>query len=247
MYGYVVELSYAIETLHIAGRADVDTPAVVEQLVAADEDVAHKIVAVESCSRVAVGEVVEDADVAGTLYADAVITAVFDNIAPDDLSFAFGHRSPSVHSVSKTRLVFDENAVVAATYADAVRYDEVLVLVTAQPDANTAAAALAFRPIASALYHAYIIYQYSIEEVNAESCGGCATQYEVIEDSIRQRTYVESFTIGGVGGWFHLVAIDREVFEAHTLNSGEVALLRTFSDEKRPVAGTYHLEHGTLY
>ena len=232
LYGYVAEFSYAIEALHIAGRADVDAPAVVEQLVAADEDVAHKVVAVESCSRVAVGEVVEDADVAGALYADAVITAVLDDIASDDLSFALGHRSPSVHTVSKTRLVFYENAVVAATHADAVGYDEVLVLVTAQSDADTAAASFAFRPIASTLYHPNIIYQYTIEEVNAESCGRRTTQYKVIEDSIRQRTDIESFTIGGVGGWLHLVAIDREVFEAHTLDCREVALLRTFADEK---------------
>ena len=125
---------------------EVPAPAVVEQLVAADEGVAHEVVAVEACSCVAVGEVVEDADVARSLDADAVVAAILDDVAADDLPFAFSHRLPPVHAVSEARLVLDEDAVVAAAHADAVRDDEVLVLISAQADADAAASALAFRP-----------------------------------------------------------------------------------------------------
>ena len=99
--GDIAELSGAIETFYVAGRADVDAPVVVEQLVAADEYVAHEVVSVESSSGVAVGEIVQYADVTGTLYADAVIATVLYDIASDDLSLALRHWCASVCSVSK--------------------------------------------------------------------------------------------------------------------------------------------------
>ena len=247
LYGYVAEFSYAIEALHIAGRADVDAPAVVEQLVATDENVAHEVVAIEASPGIAIGEVIKDADVPRTLYADAVVAAVLHDVALDDLSLALRHWCTSVHAVAEARLVFYEDTVVATAHTDAVRDDEVLVLIASQPNAYAAAAALAFRPVAPALYHAHIVYQYTIEEVNAQSCCGSAPQDEVVENSICQGAYVEGFAVGDVGGGLHFVGIDREVFEAHTFDGREVALLGALADEKRPVGGANHLEHGALH
>ena len=244
--GNVAELSCAIETLHVAGRADVDAPTVVEQLVAADENIAHEVVAVETCPSIAVGEVVEDADVACSLYADAVISAVLDDIAPDDLSLAFRHWCTPVHAVAEARLVFHEDAIVAAAHTNAVRYDEVLVLVAPQPDAYAAASALAFRPQPAAFYHAYIINKYSVQEIYAKGCGWCASQDEVVEDGICQRTDVEGLAVGNVVLGIHPVGIDSEVLETHTLDGWEIALLGAFADEERPVRRANHLEDSTL-
>ena len=247
LYGDVAELPNAVEAIHVACRTDVYAPAIVEQLVAAYQDIAHEVVRVEACSSIIVGEVVEDADVTCSLYADAVIATVLDDVAADDLSLAFCHWRASVHTVSETRLVFYEDAIVAATHADAVRYDEVLVLIASQSDADAAATTLPRSPVASALYHAYIIYYNAIEEVYSESSGRSATKHEVVEDSILDGAYVEGLTVGGVGGRLHLVAIDGKVFEADALDGWEVALLRAFSDEERPVARANHLENGALH
>ena len=91
LYGDVAELPNAVEAIHVACRTDVYAPAIVEQLVAAYQDIAHEVVRVEACSGIIVGEVVEDADVTCSLYADAVIATVLDDVAADDLSLAFCH------------------------------------------------------------------------------------------------------------------------------------------------------------
>ncbi len=243
----VAELTCAVEALDVACRTDVDAPSVVEQLVAADKDVAHKVVAVEASPSISVREVVEDADVTGSLNADAVIASVLDDVATDNLSFTFRHWLTSVHTIAEAGLVLHEDTVVAATYADAVRDDEILVFIATKSDTDAATSAFAFRPKPTAFYYAYIIYIYSVEEVHAKSRGRGAFQDQVVEDGIRQRAYVEGFTVGDVVRRLHLVGIDREVFEAHALDGWEVALLRAFSDEERPVRGAYHLEDGALY
>ena len=247
LYGDVAELANAVEASDVACRTDVDAPAIVEQLVAADEDVAHEVVAVETRSSVAVGEVVEDADVTSSLNADAVISAVLHDVSADDLPLAFSHRIASVRSVSEARLVLDENAVVAATHTDAVGYDEVLVVVATQPDADAAASAFAFSPVPTTFYHANIIYKYAIEEIDAKR--GCrrATQHEVVEDSVRKWSDVEGFAIGGVGGRLHAVSIDGEMLETNALDGREVALLRALAHKERPIARANHLQNGALH
>lgn len=197
--GDVPELACTIETLHVTCGTDVDAPAVVQQLVAADEDIAHEVVAIEASPSIAVGEVVQNADVACALYADAVIAPILHDVAPDDLSLALCHRCPSVHTVAKARLVFYEDAVVATPHTDAVRDDEVLVLIASQSYAYAATATFAFRPVASAFYHTHIVYQYTIEEVHTKCCGWSATQDEVVEDGIRQWSNVESLAVRNVG------------------------------------------------
>ena len=247
MNGDVAKLACAVEALDVACRTDVDAPAVVEKLVAADEDLAHEVVAVEACACIAIGEIVEDADVTCSLNADAVIATILDDIAFDDLPFAFGHRFTSVYAVSEARLVFNKDAVVAATHTDAVRDDEVLVFITSKANADAAAAAFAFRPQTAAFYHAYIIYYNAIEEVHAKRGGRSAAKNEVVEDGIRQRAYVEGFTVGDVVGRLHVVGIDREVFEAYALDGREVALLGAFADEERPIRRANHLEDSALH
>lgn len=144
--GDVAELTCAVEALDVACRTDIDAPSVVEELVAADKDVAHKVVAVEASPSISVREVVEDADVACSLNADAVVASVLDDVATDNLSLTFRHWLTSVHAVAEARLVLHEDAVVAATYADAVRDDEVFVVIATKSDADAAASAFAFRP-----------------------------------------------------------------------------------------------------
>ena len=245
--GDVAELSCAVEALDVACRTDVNAPAVVEELVAANKNITHEVVAVEASPCIAIGEIVEDANVAGTLNADAVTPSVLNNVASDDLSLAFGHRLTSIHTIPEARLVFHENAVVAAIYTDAVRYDEVLILVASQSYAYAAASALAFRPQATTLYHAYIIYIYTIEEVNTKGCGWSAAKDKVVKDSIRQRADVESLAVGDIVLGLHIVGINREMLEAHTLDGREVALLCAFADEERPVRRANHLEDGALH
>lgn len=53
--GDVAELACSVEALDVACRTDVDAPAVVEQLVTADEDIAHEVVTIEAGSCIAVG------------------------------------------------------------------------------------------------------------------------------------------------------------------------------------------------
>ena len=144
--GDVAELACSVEALDVACRTDVDAPAVVEQLVTADEDIAHEVVTIEAGSSIAVGQVVEDADMSGSLNAYAMVAAVPDDVTSNDLSFSFGHRLTSVYSVSEARLVFYEDAIVATIHADTVCYDEVLVIVATKSDADAATATFSFRP-----------------------------------------------------------------------------------------------------